>query len=414
MIRQIIDIVDKHLGALVNLAVGTVLVPLQIIWAFIVGVCFVPYFPLKMMREAIRENPQYTIQDLTLEIFMLIPMIGFFLACPTFLFALLITIAITSPASILAIAVSLSLVNVFNIAIFPNLGGGGDRLRLSKLFTFSSWAENFWLKSFLKSVNPWIEAENIPGPLNFAASGLLENLKALKESPASKEYVEAMLTPEELEEFKQAIDAEPDASTKKHNQSLYDRISNTCAITTNDLLNTDDPPITVITTIETRESTTTTHGTFSYSGFLGLLEHNRNGNIALRHPLNSSAIMNSENTTISFGFHEVDFDYIRGEIKKWKERIAAGPAEIESKEEEVSQATAVHGVGLTTSTAVVSAPEPEPDTRIVATPPSSPRLRDLSLDGLRAARVAYFNFPQENGRMNSNRIATPSTSPSFT
>jgi hypothetical protein len=152
-----------------------------------------------------------------------------------------------------------------------------------------------------------------------------------------KEYTETMLTLEELKEFKQAIDAETNESTKNRNQSLYNDINDICPLTRELLLDKNNPPITVISTVETGDSKISVRGIFSRSGFLGLLNDSKNRRTGPRHPMKTSVIMDTDNTTISIGFHEVNFNYIRGEIRKWKGKIAAKPIEVESKKEDVIQ-----------------------------------------------------------------------------
>ncbi|MCE3239216.1 MAG: hypothetical protein K0R24_2197 [Gammaproteobacteria bacterium] len=393
--------VDKTLGALANAIIGMVS-------SMICGIFILICTPFSLLFIKYESKT-----DLFLDLFLLLCVGAFFLL----MFAPLseiVSLIILLPAAfgvcvVAGIAVWASVVTIINL--FQDLRTGFTH-GLSSLFTHIKW-EYFFFRWFPPEIveegRRGLEIRRVSERRSKSIQ-LLKMAKLLTASQSLVPYAEKMLTQEELKEFKQAIDADPEESVKKKNQSLYDYLISDCPISLASLMDKNNPPITLVGQFPDPNGREY-YKTYNYTSFISLINNAIQKNTPVLVPDTKDPI-DSPYIDIFIGFHEVDFDCIRREIKKWKERIAATPADIESKEEEVSQRTAVHHAAeLTTSTAVVSAPDP--DIRAVATSPSSPRSRGLSLDGLRAAGVAHFNFPQENNKRADSNGVTLSTSPSL-
>ncbi len=270
---------------------------------------------------------------------------------------------------------------------------------ISQMFTRINW-EEFFFRRFNNFGDDSLQSPGDAPSMRRAQEEEKQAEKWLnKTKVAATKYSKTMLTPEELQEFKQAIDTESDDSpTKKDNQLLYESIAENCPLSLCPLLNAEDPPITIIGKFPDRKY----HRTYNYSSLSELITTSvRKG----QHPQvpDTKDTICQPHITYSIGFYEVDFNYIREEIKKWKEKVRAQSADKESKEEDVH--TATYAAAKEPATAEV---ENATIVKKPFTPPAS------SLEELRASRAAYFNFPQENEPTNSNRIVTPSTSPSST
>jgi hypothetical protein len=167
---------------------------------------------------------------------------------------------------------------------------------------------------------------------------LLQKVQNIKASPEARQYIEAMITQEELAEFKNIIDAKLDAAVKKSDQALYDLLNSECVITYNTLLDKNNPPITV------RKKTKGEEGraffsTYNYFAFLNYLMNDQG-----QEPINDPFLqvpLDSEEITFFIGFPNVskkDFVYIREQLSK---KVASSPSASTERAAELSRSSRV-------------------------------------------------------------------------
>jgi hypothetical protein len=143
-------------------------------------------------------------------------------------------------------------------------------------------------------------------------SALVDRVRKLKVSSEAKQYIKAMITEENLAEFKSII---VDTGANPYDKELYGYLIAPCQIKKQDsLLKKADPPITVKRETDGGE---VFFSTYSYAAFLEYLM-NKSGEEHINDPV-LHVPLDSEEITFFIGFPNVkkkDFDYIREQLRK--------------------------------------------------------------------------------------------------